>query len=150
MDHGATIAHLVMDAAKELGTDKYLNVVVANCNDLDPGSFGKLDFVWLDGISTDDRFEELYKASWRGLKLGVHAAVHSTLTNTTSKAWLGKVRSNEVRICTIRAPLPIATIFLTNSSNPFCDSLRSSQIYGECREARRLRGVSRKVLRLRT
>ncbi|GMH48037.1 hypothetical protein TrRE_jg12644, partial [Triparma retinervis] len=95
MEHEATTAHLVMDAAKTLGISRHLNVVVADCYELEPGAFGdeELDFVWLDGISTDERFEGLYKKYWKNLKCGGHAAVHSTLTNTTSKAWLSKIHS---------------------------------------------------------
>ena len=96
MEHEATTAHLVLSAAKELKIESYLKVHVADAYDLNASSFdGQFDLVWLDGISTDERFAGLFKTYWELIKDGGYAAVHSTLTNNLSKAWLSKVHAEK-------------------------------------------------------
>ncbi len=93
MEHESTTAHLVVKIADELKLSSYLKLHVADCYDYDTSNFGDspFDFVWLDGISTDKRFAALFKRYFAKIRLGGYAAVHSTLTNSTSKIWLSTI-----------------------------------------------------------
>jgi hypothetical protein len=52
----------------------------------------RYDFIWLDGISSDDRFLDLVRVYWKErLNKGGYLAVHSTLTNTLSKGWMRQI-----------------------------------------------------------
>ena len=90
----------VRDAARRLGLEPHLRVLVADAFDVDLESAcarafpvaarddddGAFDFVWLDGITSDERFAPFFARAWRALsaRSGV-CAVHSTLTNATTR-----------------------------------------------------------------
>ena len=98
MEHESTTAHMVQDVARMLDTDLYLKAVVADCFTHEPHRHQDVpdkqsrllyDFVWLDGITTDERFPALFDKFWKHhLKLGGYIAVHSTLTNTVTRRWM--------------------------------------------------------------
>ena len=89
----------VMRTAEELGLGALLKVHTADAFELllrqgAEGGGGALptedwDMVWLDGITTDDRWPDFFTAIWeRVTDKGGLALVHSTLTNAINRQWL--------------------------------------------------------------
>lgn len=87
MEHESTTAHLVQQTAQKLGSDQFLKVIVANC--FEYSLTETYDFIWLDGITTDDQFSALFDNYCNKLlRDGGYIAVHSTLTNTVTRKWM--------------------------------------------------------------
>ena len=104
MEHESTTAHLVQHVASELGISQHLKVIVVDCfsfdlretvdKELQHSRNTTYDFIWLDGITTDERFPALFDKYWRHhLDLGGYIAVHSTLTNTVTRRWMNDLIS---------------------------------------------------------
>jgi translation elongation factor EF-1beta len=90
MEHESTTAHLVQQTAHKLGSDHLLKVIVANC--FEYSLTETYDFIWLDGITTDDQFPALFDNYCKCLlRDGGYIAVHSTLTNTVTRKWMANL-----------------------------------------------------------
>jgi len=108
----------VSNIAKDLGLSAYFVPVVADAftveiddllekaeNHLSLGGRNAeevklpFDLTWLDGITTDDAFPNFFKKVWSNLDgAGGHVAVHSTLTNSTTRTWLANILNETERI----------------------------------------------------
>ena len=86
----------VRDAAAQLGLSDFLTVHLADAFETDlqqlsPADSG-FDFVFLDGITNDDRWAAFFKSAWCQVTgEGGHVAVHSTLTNSITRSWLSEL-----------------------------------------------------------
>jgi translation elongation factor EF-1beta len=87
LEHDSTTAHLVEHVAKRLKSNHYLRVIFADCFQCELTE--PYDFIWIDGVTTDERFPDLFnRLASMHLRDGGYIAVHSTLTNTVTRKWL--------------------------------------------------------------
>jgi hypothetical protein len=100
VEHGGLGA--VQRIAERLGLSSWLQVHSADAFDLQLGGSGshsahppainlptQWDLVWLDGITTHERFPEYFRSIWQQVSdSGGLALVHSTLTNAVNRQWL--------------------------------------------------------------
>jgi predicted O-methyltransferase YrrM len=93
-----TVAHLVKKFAKKLQCSDSLKLIGADCFDHKQLGEKVFDFIWMDDITTDDKFPALFEEYWNNhLKDGGYIAVHSTLTNTVTRKWMAEVANRKKR-----------------------------------------------------
>ena len=65
-----------------------------------------IDFAWLDGITTDEKWPKFFDRLWQSLNPdGGLVAVHSTRTNTCTRRWLSELACKTARArrtCVVR------------------------------------------------
>jgi len=93
MAHEYTTAHLVT------GDDEDGILVFHDCDAFDEDLASTLasaikffDFMWID-LGAANRIDSFLKRFWFRVRPGGYVAVHSTLTNSLSRAWLEKMRT---------------------------------------------------------
>jgi predicted O-methyltransferase YrrM len=93
-----TVAHLVKKFAKKLQCSESLKLMGANCFDHKQLGTKVFDFIWMDEITTDEKFPALFEEYWNNhLKDGGYIAVHSTLTNTVTRKWMTELANRKKR-----------------------------------------------------
>lgn len=97
MEHARTTAHLLAEVAEGLGLSDMLDLVEGDAfgwakEQLEDGDGDAIDLLWLD-FGDGDSLEEIIEKFWPLVaEQGGRIVVHSTLTNTASRAWLASMK----------------------------------------------------------